>query len=513
MRQLDILAMTLYAVTFFGALAVGVICLRRRFLSPAARYLPIVMTGIMWWVGCLFWQIAPLGPSVNQLGFSSYTISLPILAGGYWLSAQGIKDPGYRPSRRTVVIFLGGLAVVTALCCIPVTSLMIMHPVGVIDGRWMWRFDWLFWAIAAVCYGFMTATMAIEVRAMRHASPLLRAHLGINLAGAVVAVPGMVASTLLLMTGPNLLPLPIVEWTAVGWLCTVLLDLYSLRVQGFLTLVPLARERILEELEVAVLVFDRDGRLTDLNAQAAALFDSTALSASLLMGRRLRFVVSCLGPGVAPISGDYRLERGGSAVEVELRVQPITTIRGQIGTAVVIADVTTANESRRAQQAVNAELQQQLVTIDALRRDLVDQASRDSLTGLYNRRRLDTELDGAVAQARAASRPLAVAVLDLDHFKAINDRHGHLVGDEVLEEVGARLAAYVARSPAGGLTVGRFGGEEFVLILRGRSVEQAQQLVQEVRVGVREADPDRSRGAADHHLGRSGLRGASRLGR
>jgi diguanylate cyclase (GGDEF)-like protein/PAS domain S-box-containing protein len=91
------------------------------------------------------------------------------------------------------------------------------------------------------------------------------------------------------------------------------------------------------------------------------------------------------------------------------------------------------------------------------------QANYDTLTGLANRNLLQDRLKQAVAQARRASTLVAVAFLDLDHFKNINDGLGHTVGDEVLKVVAARLRASVRESD----TVARLGGDEFVLILPG----------------------------------------------
>ena len=89
-------------------------------------------------------------------------------------------------------------------------------------------------------------------------------------------------------------------------------------------------------------------------------------------------------------------------------------------------------------------------------------ASHDALTGLPNRRAGDAHLVATVAQALAESRPLSVALLDIDHFKQLNDRHGHAAGDAVLQAVGAAQAAFVAEW---GLFAARFGGEEFLVCM------------------------------------------------
>lgn len=93
--------------------------------------------------------------------------------------------------------------------------------------------------------------------------------------------------------------------------------------------------------------------------------------------------------------------------------------------------------------------------------ELERMAHSDALTGLANRHALAKELDHRLAQAQAAGAPLSVLILDIDLFKQINDRHGHLAGDAVLREIAIRLRN-VAR---GDSAIGRWGGEEFIAVL------------------------------------------------
>ncbi len=121
-----------------------------------------------------------------------------------------------------------------------------------------------------------------------------------------------------------------------------------------------------------------------------------------------------------------------------------------------------ASERAQAQLAtVNQQLSQKVAEVDALRAILQQQAVRDFLTGLFNRRHLNEILPSMRALAQRDGQPLAVVIIDLDHFKEINDRHGHLVGDRVLAEFGRLLTARLRRSDV----ACRYGGEEFCLLL------------------------------------------------
>ncbi|MBL8231390.1 MAG: diguanylate cyclase [Bryobacterales bacterium] len=99
----------------------------------------------------------------------------------------------------------------------------------------------------------------------------------------------------------------------------------------------------------------------------------------------------------------------------------------------------------------------------AAREEIRQQAMRDSLTGLWNRRSIMEILMRELVRGFRERTPVAVMMMDLDHFKQINDLHGHIAGDAVLQEASRRLLSSVR--PYDG--VGRFGGEEFLIVLPG----------------------------------------------
>ncbi|WP_174873345.1 sensor domain-containing diguanylate cyclase [Vogesella oryzae] len=115
----------------------------------------------------------------------------------------------------------------------------------------------------------------------------------------------------------------------------------------------------------------------------------------------------------------------------------------------------------------------------ALERQLLEQASTDMLTGIANRRHFLLQLDQAAAQATA---PLTLWMLDLDHFKQVNDRYGHDCGDHVLTHFAALLCQQL---PAGALA-GRLGGEEFAVLLPGIPLAAAQQYAEKLQQQLRQ---------------------------
>ncbi|RVT86115.1 GGDEF domain-containing protein [Inhella crocodyli] len=122
-----------------------------------------------------------------------------------------------------------------------------------------------------------------------------------------------------------------------------------------------------------------------------------------------------------------------------------------------------------------SELSEALVRIEHL-------ATRDALTGLANRRHAEAVLDQTLRRQRRGGRPAALALVDLDHFKRVNDRHGHAVGDAVLVAF-ARAAESALRDTD---LVARWGGEEFLLLLEGSDPLAAESALARLRATVAE---------------------------
>lgn len=115
-----------------------------------------------------------------------------------------------------------------------------------------------------------------------------------------------------------------------------------------------------------------------------------------------------------------------------------------------------------------------------LRLDLELLASTDSLTGLYNRRFFLISCQQELMRSARSEEPVSLVMLDLDHFKQINDLHGHEGGDAALRAVASQLRSAVREYDI----LGRWGGEEFIVLLPGACAEQAMQIAQRMRCSV-----------------------------
>ncbi|KFN42864.1 sensor domain-containing diguanylate cyclase [Arenimonas oryziterrae] len=135
------------------------------------------------------------------------------------------------------------------------------------------------------------------------------------------------------------------------------------------------------------------------------------------------------------------------------------------------------NLEQRVQERTQA-LSETAERLSLANQRLAETSLRDGLTGVFNRRYLDQSLPLRFADCVRRGQPIALLMIDIDHFKAINDDHGHATGDDCLREVARRLAG-LARS--GEEFVARYGGEEFAIVMPGADREQAMALAERLR--------------------------------
>jgi two-component system cell cycle response regulator len=109
-------------------------------------------------------------------------------------------------------------------------------------------------------------------------------------------------------------------------------------------------------------------------------------------------------------------------------------------------------------------------------------AITDALTGVYNRRYFDSHCKNLVDQAHSMNRPLTLMIVDIDHFKMVNDTYGHLAGDIVIKQIAKQLGQYMRVTDF----VARYGGEEFVIVLPNTEAKDAESIANRVRVSVEE---------------------------
>lgn len=326
-----------------------------------------------------------------------------------------------------------------------------------------------FWLAAGYTYVLMLiGTMAL-VRAIMHVPRLYHLQAAALLAGA--ALPWLANAIYLLGRSP----VPGLDLTPFAFTLSGVIYTWGLFRFRLLDLAPIARDVLIERMGDGVLVVDTRGRVVDVNPAAQRLLGVDAATA---IGRDVREALASW-PGViaccrsAPARTEVCSPRD-ALLRLEAEATPLHTVAGgRIGELLVLKDVSARVCVELELRAVNARLKAQLDENAALQRRLREEAIRDPLTGLFNRRYLHETLARELSRAARAGQPLALAVIDIDHFKDLNDRFGHTLGDRMLEAIATLLRTHTR----GDDVACRFGGEEFVVVLPMTSAADAYRRV------------------------------------
>ena len=210
-------------------------------------------------------------------------------------------------------------------------------------------------------------------------------------------------------------------------------------------------------------------------ATPEAALDAVAGSAEALQQAAQAVVEQVAGNGQA--LRDY----GAALSHVGLQLGQDRTVDGLLR-AVATLTLETARASER-NRALEQQLSASTARIGKLRQSLAEvkqEVAVDDLTGLVNRRAFDARLRRAVSRAKLDAVPLALLLLDVDHFKLVNDTYGHKVGDLVLRLVGRLLSDNVK----GRDTAARYGGEEFAVILAGADLRAGAIVGEQMRAAL-----------------------------
>jgi diguanylate cyclase (GGDEF)-like protein/PAS domain S-box-containing protein len=140
-------------------------------------------------------------------------------------------------------------------------------------------------------------------------------------------------------------------------------------------------------------------------------------------------------------------------------------------------EISERKQAEDALQKANEQLRADMEKIEQLKGELREQAIRDPLTGLFNRRYLNETMAREIARAERENGPVSVIISDIDHFKTINDTYGHSIGDKFLVEIASLMKNHARNSDI----VCRFGGEELLLVLPGTLLDVAEKRAEELR--------------------------------
>lgn len=267
----------------------------------------------------------------------------------------------------------------------------------------------------------------------------------------------------------DLNPFPGVDISPIGAATTGLVMVWGIYRFRLLELVPVARDAVVEQLMDAVIVLDRSGMIADLNPAAMKLIgkpyqDWFGVPASAVTAFDLVHLTSHTPP-IELMLADRKKHF------LETQVSDLRDRKGHLnGQIILLHDVTKRRQALLAVQEANQKLQAQIDEIQSLQGKLQQQAEQDSLTGLFNRRYMEDILEQVLRHATSVDELVSVVMIDIDHFKNVNDHYGHKAGDVMLQRLGKMFIDMIRKEDI----ACRYGGEEFVIVLPGANAEIAR---------------------------------------
>jgi diguanylate cyclase (GGDEF)-like protein/PAS domain S-box-containing protein len=444
-------------LTTLISIFVAVIAWRRR-SAPGGMMLFLAMLGVAEWNFCAAFETAAVDPAVKitwskilYLGSVSSSLLMLFFAVTYTHRRHWLK--------RWVIVSLTVLSIIHVLMAATndwhhliwtdfspaAGNILIYH-----HGAW-------FWVYVATTYAFTSlATLLLIWTALRSKGIYRRQALAILFAS---IAPWVLSLSYVF----NVTPFPGLDTSPVGYMMFGLILVWSFKGVKFLDLVPVARGVLIEKMLSGVVVVDTQDRLVDINPAALRILDLTkrprpGQTANEILSPQLEL------PFFHSVTADRVVEmtlKQNPSRFVEIQITPLYETRARLsGYLIILRDITRRKQSEIEIRQANQRLQEQLLEIQNLQGELREQAMRDSLTGLYNRRHLDESLGRILSWAGRDAFPVVLMMVDIDHFKQVNDAYGHAAGDLLLKAL-SRLLDQQTRLED---IACRFGGEEFLLV-------------------------------------------------
>ena len=328
----------------------------------------------------------------------------------------------------------------------------------------------IFWVSTVYSYALIFASYYLFIISYPHANSFFKRQYRWILAGSIL--PFGLSFTSQIMS-PRFSDL---DMSAISFGATAIIYAYTILHHQLMDLIPVARSHLIEKMSDGVLVLDAQGRIVDINPSLVRFLEDETMS---ILGKDISELFTAWNEDPSRLLNgsetrtELRLPNKSSRY-LDLRVTPLYDENQSLsGHLIIFRDVTERKEVEKDLRFAMDRLQSQLIENRLLQDQLREQAIRDPLTNLFNRRYLEETLDRELARAMREVYPLCIVMMDIDHFKKVNDTYGHEAGDLILKT----LADTVTSQSRQGDFVCRFGGEEFVLVMPNITIDVAKDRV------------------------------------
>jgi len=319
--------------------------------------------------------------------------------------------------------------------------------------RESWKAGAWFWAHTAYSYVLLAWVIVLLIRDIRQTRFPWRGQAILLFVGALFPILTNIIALMHIAPGPAL------DLTSFGLTATALTFFWALYHYRLLHILPMAGEQILENMQDAVLVVDSRGRTLHANPTMLGLLGVESL-ASILGVSMDEVLPQWLKGQNHLVSGEQQRQAfvvsDGQEHYYQVNSAPLywKNQGKEIGNIVLLHDITELTRTMQERERLIGALKNTQSELEVL-------ATTDALTSLFNRRFFYQEAEQEFERSARYQRPLSVIMLDVDHFKRINDHHGHAVGDQILCAIADTLKGSVRNVDL----LARFGGEEFIVLL------------------------------------------------
>jgi len=335
------------------------------------------------------------------------------------------------------------------------------------------------WYLVTLIYLYALTALGlfILIRSSMRGGRLIRTQCRLILIGSLI--PLLVS----LYSQFNFEPLNGFDLSPASYGISGLIFLLAILRTGLMDLIPVARNHLIETMQDGVLVLDGQNRVVDINPAMELLLVG---GSSTFIGMHAQEIFGHWLETVQPLLDGARLQTeilapNNPARFLDLRATPLYDRDRRLnGRLLVCREITERKDVERRLRNANTRMQSQLIEIGILQSRLREQAIRDPLTNLFNRRYLEETLDRELARAGREDYPVSLIMIDIDHFKTVNDTHGHEAGDLLLKAIADLLAAQSRR----GDFACRFGGEEFIVIMPNINPAAARDRAETLRLAL-----------------------------
>lgn len=460
------------------SIAIGSVIWSRR-SAPGAMALLIHMLALALWNGsaAVMWLSASQTAQIFWLDFSAFGILLVPLT--FLLFSLQISHNERLLTRRLIFFLsiepLAGLALIwTNDFHHFVYSQAMFYK---IEGLWELRFSIGPFVMVDAIYSYALIVVGIWflARSLKQGGQLMRSQVKMVIVGAVISLCADVASLLPVLAFENGLDAVPLVYTLAGGIYV-----YAIRRTKLLELIPVAHTTLINSMTDGVVVLDEQDRIVEMNPAAGHFLGVTS---GLVTGRRAREILSAWRETTHPFWDQPEVRTEVLIIEdiprtIDLKITPLLDGKKRItGRMMVFRDITTRKQNEAILKDTNKQLVEQIEESRALRDQLREQATRDPLTNLYNRRYLEEMLLQELARSSRENYPVCVIMIDIDRFKRVNDTCGHKTGDEVLQALSTLIIMHIRRFDV----ACRFGGEEFVIVMPRLSTETGRERAEFLR--------------------------------